>query len=126
MIQRALDRSRMATYTSIVSVVNTSTSRPTHISEQVWRKMRRVAQDAKLSRIDPALLPTSLSALTELARLPIDRIRRLRDLGVLGPGLTARRIRVIGRSGPIVVVAEIRFDQDTPANSGVVRVLPGQ
>jgi len=116
----------MATYTSVVSVVNTSTSRPTHISEQVWRKMRRVAQDTKLSHIDPALLPTSLSALIELARLPIARIRMLRDLGVLSPGLTARRIRVIGRSGPIVVVAEIRFDQDTPANSGVVRVLPGQ
>ena len=116
----------MTTYTSIVSAVNTAKARPTHISEQVWRKMRRVAQDAKLSQVDPNLLPTSLSALIELTRLPLVRIRVLEACGVLAPSLTAKRIRSIGRSGAFVVVAEIRIDPDTPANSGVVRVLSGQ
>lgn len=74
-----------------------------------------LAQAAKLSRIDPALLPTSLSALTELARLPIARILELELYGVLGPGLTARRIRSIGRTGPFTAMAEVE----------VVRVVAG-
>jgi hypothetical protein len=86
--------------------------------------MRRVAQDAKLSRIDPALLPTSLSALLELSRLPIARIRTLRDLGVLSPGLISRRIRGIGRSGAFTAMAEVVVDPET-GQVEVGRVVAG-
>ena len=97
---------------------------PAGTNPQVWRRMRRVASDAKLSQIDPALLPTSLSALIELARLPIARILELGLYGVLGPGLTARRIRSIGRSGAFTAMAEVVVDPET-GQVEVGRVVSG-
>jgi hypothetical protein len=88
------------TYLDIVATVSNG-DRPDHVSPQIWSRMRRVANNYKLMTIDPALLPTGLSALLALIRLPLERIQFLEEYGVLGPKLTEKRIREIGPDGPV-------------------------
>ena len=109
-------------YGFICQTVQAHNACPASINPQIWKRMVRVAKDPKLVSVAPVLLPTSLSALVELIRLPSVRIDELVVLGVLGPGLTASRIREIGASGPIPVLVEAVVEQDGSVKvGGIVR-----
>ncbi len=109
-------------YKVISQTVRANSTCPAHISQQIWRRMKRVASDQRLASINPDLLPTGLSALIELIRFPSDRIDTLVRLGILGPELTASRIKEIGASGPIKVYLEAVVDQDGSVTiGGIVR-----
>lgn len=104
------------TYSQIV--VACQGARPTTTSKQVWRKMIRVAGDPKLATVDPGRLPTSLSALLELVKAPPAVFDSLQGLGMLGPNLSARRIREF-KAGRIALEVVVNADKV----EGILRVV---
>ena len=86
--------------------------RPEGLSDQIWRRMRRVARDPKLLTIDQADLPASLDALLELTRLSEGRFRLLRENGLVTPELTAKRVREIAEGEAVVAYMEVRLYED--------------
>lgn len=99
------------TYLDIVALVSEGV-RPDQINPQIWRRMQRVANDYKLMLVSPDVLPDSLCALIELTRLSEPRIRLLDEYGLMGRGLTAKRVRELGPDGPIKVYTETTLYPD--------------
>jgi hypothetical protein len=95
-------------------------TKPEGLSEQIWRRMRRVARDPKLLTIDQADLPASLEALLELTRLPEGRFRLVRENGLITPELTAKRVRHLAEGDAVVAYMEVRLYEDGRMEMGGV------
>jgi hypothetical protein len=100
-------------------------TKPEGISDQIWRRMRRVARDPKLLTVNPSDLPTSLDALLELTRLSEGRFKLLRENGLVTPELTAKRVRQLAEGDAVVAYIEVRLYEDGRMEMGGVVPEPG-
>lgn len=96
-------------YETIVRICKESPDRPESVNPQVWRRMKRVARSHKLLRIDPNVLPESLSALIELTKLPVERLERH---GLLGKRMTPERVKQIGPAGSVQAMMYVTLHDD--------------
>jgi hypothetical protein len=87
-------------------------TKPEGLSDQIWRRMRRVARDPKLLTVDPSDLPTSLDALLELTRLSEGRFGVLREHGLVTPELTAKQVRHFAEGEAVVAYMQVRLYED--------------
>ena len=86
--------------------------KPEGLSDQIWRRMRRVARDPKLLTVDPSDLPTSLDALLELTRLSEGRFKLVRENGLITPELTAKQVRELASGDAVVAYIEVKLYED--------------
>jgi len=86
--------------------------KPEGLSDQIWRRMRRVARDPKLLTVNPSDLPTSLDALLELTRLSGGRFGVLREHGLVTPELTAKQVRHFAEGEAVVAYMQVRLYED--------------
>ena len=82
---------------------------PSH-SFEGWIRHKQIARDNRLSRIDPAVLPDSFSALYELSKMTTSLLNRIVELGLVTPESSTRFIRLIRRKKKVPLITTIWTD----------------
>jgi hypothetical protein len=104
-------------YEAIVKL--SRSEKPPGMNKQTWDRIKRVARSPRLAALDPEYLPGSLTALTELLRLPERRFRLLEENGLLCRETSARELKEIGGTdGPLRVQIEALIWPDGKVEMG--------
>ena len=89
-------------YATSVQIAQSGT-RPSSMNKQTWLRHKQIAEDSRLSAINPDKLPESFSALYELSKMSTEMIDRLEKTGILGDDTASRVIKRLRLEGKIEI-----------------------